>query len=61
MLKGTNEGSKIVARGSIDDAATCTTACNVLEGAREAFQRRAKIYGFHIEMPASRPAAAPDR
>jgi AAA domain, putative AbiEii toxin, Type IV TA system len=62
VLKGTNEGSKIVARGSIDDAATCTTACNVLEGAREAFQRRAKIYGFHIEMSsASRPAAAPDR
>jgi hypothetical protein len=54
VLKGTNEGSRIAARGSIDDEATCDTACNVLEGAREAFQRRAKIYGFHMEMPTAR-------
>lgn len=53
VLKGTSEGSRIVARGSIDDVATCETACNVLEGAREAFQRRAKIYGFKIELLAS--------
>ncbi len=49
VLKGNNDGSKIVARGSIDDDETCKTACNVLEGAREAFQRRARIYGFRIE------------
>jgi ABC-type Mn2+/Zn2+ transport system ATPase subunit len=49
VLKGTSEGSKIIVRGSIDDDRTCSTACNVLEGAREAFQRRAKIYGFRIE------------
>ncbi|MGI8742541.1 MAG: AAA family ATPase [Bryobacteraceae bacterium] len=51
VLKGTSDGSKIVARGSIDDAATCATACNVLEGAREAFQRRAKSMAFISSYP----------
>ena len=50
VLKATNEGGKVVARGSIDDPGTCDTACNILEGAREAFQRRAKIYGFRLQM-----------
>ena len=45
VLKSTNEKGRIVARGSIDDPATRDIVCNVLEGAKEAFQRRAKIYG----------------
>lgn len=45
VLKSTNDKSSVVARGSIDDASTRDTVCNVLEGAKEAFQRRAKIYG----------------
>ena len=45
ILKSTNEKSIIVSRGSIDDDDTKEVACNILEGAREAFQRRAKIYG----------------
>jgi ABC-type cobalamin/Fe3+-siderophores transport system ATPase subunit len=45
-LKSTSEKSSIVARGSIDDAATKKIACQVLEGAEEAFKRRAQIYGI---------------
>ena len=45
VLKSTNEKSSIVSRGSIDDPATRDVACGILEGAKEAFQRRAKIYG----------------
>jgi ABC-type lipoprotein export system ATPase subunit len=45
VLKSTSEKGMIVSRGSIDDAATREAACTILEGAREAFQRRAKIYG----------------
>jgi hypothetical protein len=45
-LKSTSEKSSIVARGSIDDPATKKIACQVLEGAEEAFKRRAQIYGL---------------
>lgn len=45
VLKSTAERGTIISRGSIDDAATREAACNILEGAREAFERRARIYG----------------
>lgn len=45
VLKSTNEKGSVVGKGSIDDPPTREMVCNVLEGAREAFQRRAKIYG----------------
>ncbi|MNW21915.1 hypothetical protein D3C71_2231020 [compost metagenome] len=45
VLKSTSEKSMIVARGSIDDERARVAACKILEGAREAFLRRAKIYG----------------
>lgn len=45
VLKSTNEKGSITSRGSIDDPITRDAACNILEGAVEAFQRRAKIYG----------------
>ena len=45
VLKSTSEKGTIVSRGSIDDSTTKEAACNILEGAREAFNRRAKIYG----------------
>jgi len=47
VLKSNNEKGKIVSRGSIDDQDTRKAACNILEGAEEAFVRRAKIYGIH--------------
>jgi ABC-type cobalamin/Fe3+-siderophores transport system ATPase subunit len=46
ILKSTNDKSMIVSRGSIDETQTKDIACNILEGAKEAFQRRAKIYGI---------------
>ncbi|REG15002.1 TrlF family AAA-like ATPase [Roseateles depolymerans] len=46
VMKAANERGEIVARGSIDDEATRKAACAILEGAREAFLRRAKIYGI---------------
>lgn len=46
VLKSTNEKSSVVGRGSIDDPVTRDMVCNVLEGAKEAFQRRSKIYGL---------------
>jgi ABC-type cobalamin/Fe3+-siderophores transport system ATPase subunit len=47
VMKSTNEKSAIVGRGSIDDMSTKELACNILEGAKEAFQRRARIYGVN--------------
>jgi DNA repair ATPase RecN len=41
-----NERATIVTRGSIDQTTTRDEACKILEGAKEAFQRRARIYGF---------------
>ena len=45
-LKATNERAKIVTRGSIDHPETCGAACAILEGSREAFDRRAAVYGI---------------
>lgn len=45
VLKSTNDKCSIVSNGSIDHEQTRDLACNILEGAKEAFQRRAKIYG----------------
>ena len=44
-LKATNERATIMARGSIDEPATRELACAILEGSREAFERRSRIYG----------------
>lgn len=45
ILKSTNTKSSITGVGSIDEPSIKESTCNVLEGAREAFRRRAKIYG----------------
>ena len=45
-LKSTSDKSRIVARGSIDDATTKKVACQILEGSEEAFKRRGQIYGL---------------
>jgi ABC-type polar amino acid transport system ATPase subunit len=46
VLKSTSDKSSVVACGSIDDAKTKKTACQILEGAEEAFRRRATIDGI---------------
>jgi len=46
VLKSTSDKGMIVSRGSIDDPTTREAACSILEGAKEAFQRRAKVYGI---------------
>lgn len=48
VMKAKNDCGEIVARGSIDHAATRDAACAILEGAREAFLRRAKMYGIRV-------------
>lgn len=48
VMKAKNDRGEIVVRGSIDDAATQEAACSILEGAREAFVRRAKMYGIGV-------------
>lgn len=45
VMKALNDRGGIVARGSIDDEKTRDAACAILEGAREAFLRKAKMYG----------------
>ena len=45
-LKATAEKASVVTRGSIDHPETCEVACNILEGSREAFDRRAAVYGI---------------
>jgi len=45
-FKSTSEKSVVVADGSIDDQSTRTSVCQILEGAEEAFRRRAKMYGI---------------
>lgn len=45
VFRASNEKGVIVSRGSIDEAETREFACALLEGSREAFQRRARIYG----------------
>jgi hypothetical protein len=46
VLKSNNDKSIIAARGSIDDIEARDAACKILEGAKEAFTRRARIYGI---------------
>jgi hypothetical protein len=46
VLKSTSDKASIVHRGSIDDPGTRHAACEILEGAPEAFRLRAKLYGF---------------
>ncbi|MTV37538.1 TrlF family AAA-like ATPase [Duganella radicis] len=46
VLKTNRDRSQIVARGSIDDISARDAACKILEGAKEAFKRRARIYGI---------------
>jgi hypothetical protein len=48
VMKAMSDHGEIVARGSIDQSVTRDAACAILEGAPEAFLRRAKIYGLHI-------------
>mgnify|MGYP001309591311 CR=1 FL=1 len=48
ILRNANEKGAIVGRGSIDHPNTRDEACKVLEGAKEAFQRRAKTYGLRL-------------
>jgi energy-coupling factor transporter ATP-binding protein EcfA2 len=45
-LKSTSDKSVIVGNGSIDGKATRAVVCQILEGADEAFRRRAKVYGI---------------
>ncbi|MCZ2075580.1 MAG: AAA family ATPase [Bryobacterales bacterium] len=45
-LKSTNEKGAMVARGSIDDPNTRKMVCRILEGAEEAFKKRARMYGI---------------
>jgi len=49
VMRALNDRGEIVARGSIDHPATRNTACAILEGAREAFLRRARMYGFKVQ------------
>jgi energy-coupling factor transporter ATP-binding protein EcfA2 len=46
VMKALHDHGEIVARGSIDQVATRDLACAILEGAKEAFLRRAKTYGI---------------
>ena len=48
VMKAMNDRGEIVARGSIDHTETRDAACAILEGAREAFLRRAKMYGIQF-------------
>jgi energy-coupling factor transporter ATP-binding protein EcfA2 len=47
-LKSGADKGMVVCRGSIDDTTTRDEACKILEGAKEAFQRRARTYGFRL-------------
>lgn len=49
VLKSGNDRGQVVARGSIDETSTRDEACNILEGAKEAFRRRAQTYGFDLK------------
>lgn len=48
VLKATNDRGEIVTRGSIDNANTRDAACAILEGSKEAFLRRAKMYSVSL-------------
>lgn len=49
VMKALNDKGEIVSRGSIDHVPTRDLACSILEGAREAFTRRAKMYGIKAD------------
>ncbi|PSL80348.1 PHP-like protein [Variovorax sp. WS11] len=49
VMKAFNDRGEIVSRGSIDNPQTRRSACSILEGAMEAFTRRAKMYGIAIQ------------
>lgn len=51
VMKAGHDSGKIVTRGSIDHTETRDIACSILEGAREAFLRRAKMYGLRVTGP----------
>lgn len=51
VMKAANDYGQIVARGSIDHPQTRDLACAILEGAREAFLRRARMYGVRVSEP----------
>jgi ABC-type lipoprotein export system ATPase subunit len=46
VLKSTSDKASIIHRGSIDDPGTRDAACEILEGAQEAFRLRAVLYGM---------------
>nr|WP_183035492.1 AAA family ATPase [Cupriavidus sp. UME77] len=48
VMKAANDRGEIVARGSIDHPTTRDAACAILEGAKEAFLRRAKMYSVTL-------------
>ncbi|WP_457447110.1 TrlF family AAA-like ATPase [Roseateles sp. P5_E4] len=48
VMKANNDHAEIVSRGSIDLPETRDAACAILEGAREAFTSRARMYGFEM-------------
>jgi ABC-type bacteriocin/lantibiotic exporter with double-glycine peptidase domain len=48
VMKAMSDHGEIVARGSIDHPGTRDAACAILEGARDAFLRRAKVYGLNF-------------
>lgn len=48
VLKSTSDKASITHRGSIDDVGTRDAACEILEGAPEAFRLRATLYGFAL-------------
>lgn len=48
VMKATNDRGEIITRGSIDHANTRDAACGILEGAKEAFLRRAKMYAIAL-------------
>jgi DNA repair ATPase RecN len=45
VMKANSERGEVTTRGSIDNSKTRDAACAILEGAREAFVKRGKIYG----------------
>lgn len=48
VMRAMSDNGKVVARGSIDDLPTRDAACAILEGAKEAFLRRARMYGIKL-------------
>jgi hypothetical protein len=51
VMKAMSDHGEVVARGSIDHRETRDATCTILEGAREAFLRRARMYGMRFTDP----------